>query len=922
MSGKDESSQEMQAATIPASSRRLKRFLHRLVEGLAETDYVVLSGQPSGQAKRIPATDIDRLTEVATGWGKVENVYFSPLVEVPVDGVPGGPSPHHYLTALWLCVRHTPEGSAGQVSALHIVQVAGEMYRIPPSYIVEDAQGVYGLWVLAEPWELADEESRIRARALIRRLQDAVRNGAGPDGQYVEYADDLAWPLRVPETGEARILTKSARRYSLGAIEQALRTAESERTPKHLSVDENFAVSPERPLRNAQLFVETRWTHAGARTLHYWQESWWAWDGAAYRPIDEGEVRSRLYTWLDRAYYIDGPKPGAQPFNPDQTKINHILDALKAIGYLPSTLSVPAWIGVDEPPPYPHPAREYIACRNGLLHVPTGELLPHTPRFFAPFAVPFAYDPEAPPPERWLAFLRELWGDDAASIETLQEFMGYSLTQDTRLQKMLLIVGPLRGGKGTIGRVWRGLLGSDHVVGPTLSSLGTRFGLEPLIGKPLAIISDARLDFRVYQKEIVERLLSISGEDTLTIDRKFKPAWTGPLPTRIVMMTNELPRLSDASGALANRFIVLQLTKSWLGREDPHLTGRLMEELPGIFVWALQGLRRLIARGHFRQPESGEALARDLKELASPVMAFVEERCELGPSFQVAVDVLYQAWRDWCQDNGYQHPGSKQEFGKALRSALPAIQDARPWRTTDPRRPRIYRGIRLRPDAAPDDAPEAPDPDAGSLEAPTAVRGQSAQATRLGCSSDAGRPRSPRDPPIARETKRHESSSASRSRATSSSPGLRGRDRHDAPLQASTHADYAADHPTAGKAAPGQVSPGDDAPAPAPIPQRPPECPAALRSPAGNPSDHPRRRPGTCSPSPPHVSPQTAEDPDRPRLDGTMRLLGPEGSRPPDALLDPVPLPDGRCPNCHGRLRRWSASAGRWRCAWCAADAP
>ena len=95
------------------------------------------------------------------------------------------------------------------------------------------------------------------------------------------------------------------------------------------------------------------------------------------------------------------------------------------------------------------------------------------------------------------------------------------LSADTSQQKMLLIVGPKRSGKGTIGRVLQALLGHSNVVGPTLASLQTNFGLAPLIGKPLAIISDARLGGRSDQASIAERLLSISGEDAVTIDRKF-----------------------------------------------------------------------------------------------------------------------------------------------------------------------------------------------------------------------------------------------------------------------------------------------------------------------------------------------------------------------------------------------------------------
>jgi hypothetical protein len=40
---------------------------------------------------------------------------------------------------------------------------------------------------------------------------------------------------------------------------------------------------------------------------------------------------------------------------------------------------------------------------------------------------------------------------------------------------------------------------------------------------------------------IIERLLAISGEDQITVARKFKSAWDGHLPTRFEIFTNDLP---------------------------------------------------------------------------------------------------------------------------------------------------------------------------------------------------------------------------------------------------------------------------------------------------------------------------------------------------------------------------------------------
>ena len=91
--------------------------------------------------------------------------------------------------------------------------------------------------------------------------------------------------------------------------------------------------------------------------------------------------------------------------------------------------------------------------------------------------------------------------------------------------------------------------------------------LSPLLGKPLAIISDARLG-SAPSHTVVERLLSITGEDMLTVDRKYREPYSGRLPTRFVMLSNELPRFTDASGAIATRMLILQLTNSFLNRED------------------------------------------------------------------------------------------------------------------------------------------------------------------------------------------------------------------------------------------------------------------------------------------------------------------------------------------------------------------
>jgi putative DNA primase/helicase len=161
-----------------------------------------------------------------------------------------------------------------------------------------------------------------------------------------------------------------------------------------------------------------------------------------------------------------------------------------------------------------------------------------------------------------------------------------------------------------------------------------------------------------------------------------------------VILTNELPRLIDSSGALAGRFLVWTMDVSFYGREKPGLTDELCTELPGIFNWALDGLQRLRARGRFAQPQSSEDAIRQLEDLGSPVGAFVRDRCALGGDRVVPCDELYQAWRSWCDDNG-RHRTNTQVFGRDLRATRPELQ----VRQLGGDRKRHYAGIGLRDDS-------------------------------------------------------------------------------------------------------------------------------------------------------------------------------------------------------------------------------
>lgn len=467
--------------------------------------------------------------------------------------------------------------------------------------------------------------------------------------------------------------------------------------------------APERP-GSPNLFTPGAWVDIaasyhrqklggpGPATTKRWNGAWYQYKGTHYVEMPKEELESDI-----QEYLADALKPGKMthgqsgapvPFWPTEKNAHEVIHALRTRVLLRAD-SNPTWDFGNSLRDARVPrwkAEETISMANGLFHLPSRQLASHTPAFFCLDSLPFNFDPDATCTE-WTQFLAAVWPDDEQARETLQEFFGYLLSNDASMQKILYLYGAKRGGKGTIGTVMRSLLGNSNVVAPTLSSLATPFGAAPLIGKRAAIIGDARGGGRDVQQAI-ERLLTVSGEDLQTIDRKHREPWHGQLGTRFVIMSNEALSLPDSSGALATRFLMLKFRRSFEGQEDTGLAGRLLGELPGIFNWALAGLSRLKARGRFLQPISARDELAELELMNSPVGMFVDEHCELGVGFRTPKDDLYARYQTFCMGEG-RTPSAKAAFLAALYSACPTLKSRRP--VTDGQRSWVVEGLKLMP---------------------------------------------------------------------------------------------------------------------------------------------------------------------------------------------------------------------------------
>jgi putative DNA primase/helicase len=464
------------------------------------------------------------------------------------------------------------------------------------------------------------------------------------------------------------------------------------------------------PHRLARLFAAEHRIAEGHQTLIQWRDEFHRWGGSAWEPIPESELDAQVAHFCRGVFEADYPKRVAEvervadgKWKPPkifpvtgQVKSNVRLNLSGLVNHPDAGLDPPFWLDSrkDRDP------REIIVAPNGLFtleDIAAGRrpFASPTPLLFTPNAIPFPVHQSAPPPATWLRCLDEWFQGDTASIQGLQEWFAYLLSGRTKLQKVLLIVGPPRSGKGTILRILTDLLGTASVASTTFTALADNFGLESLLGKRVAIIPDARLSGRTDVVAAIERLLSISGEDLQSVNRKNRQRVTARLRVRFVLASNEIPRLPDASGAIGSRFHILNTPNTWLDREDRDLVEKLATEMPGILIWAAKGWSRLVRQGmRFTQNEAASDYRRELEDLSSPIKAFVRECCNIGSGYEVEIPVLYHAWAAWNEERK-REVGPENFFGRELRAAAPHVRSRQ---TRDPhgKRIRVYDGIGLK----------------------------------------------------------------------------------------------------------------------------------------------------------------------------------------------------------------------------------
>lgn len=310
-----------------------------------------------------------------------------------------------------------------------------------------------------------------------------------------------------------------------------------------------------------------------------------------------------------------------------------------------------------------------VAMLNGVLDLKTMKVRQHDPDDRLDRVIPWDYVPGAAC-ATWKKALQDWFGEKSELPDSLRQFFGYILLNHCLYKRAAMLFGPSNSGKSRVVVAAMNLVGEDATCQLSVEDMDDPRRRGVVVGKALNVMTELPTDAMIRDggfKAIV------SGEPLL-IDDKFKLPFMYQATAKHIIVANSLPVITDRSEGTFNRLLVIPFRRVFGDDEqDPQLDRKLLEEMPGILAWAVEGARDLVERdgGWFEAREAAAALATYRRD-QNPVASFLEECCVQDVGAGTPLSQLVKQFNAW-------HRGSRRlsirGFAELLRRHLRVSPD-------------------------------------------------------------------------------------------------------------------------------------------------------------------------------------------------------------------------------------------------------
>ena len=385
--------------------------------------------------------------------------------------------------------------------------------------------------------------------------------------------------------------------------------------------------------------------------LHYCYQTkeWFHWDETRWTPDATAEVE-RLAKETVRSMYVQA---GEMERHDDRKALADWARRSEAAGRIQAMIA----LARSEPriPVLPNQLDAdhwLLNVANGTIDLRTGECRQHSRQDLLTKLAPVVYDPGAKCP-RWTRFLEEIFDPHPDLIAFSQTMVGYMLTGDTREECLFLASGAGRNGKGTFTHTIATMLGDYAGTADFSTFIATRDDARPrddianMRGKRLITSQESR-EGAIFAESIVKWL---TGGDRVRARRLYENSFEFDPTHKLLLATNHKPEVRGTDVAIWSRIKLIPFDVCFDGREDKSLKTTLIDELPGILAWAVEGCLRWREDG-LGVPPSVLNATKEYRNKSDQVGRFIAECCVVGEYASGKARGLYLAYRKWAEESG------------------------------------------------------------------------------------------------------------------------------------------------------------------------------------------------------------------------------------------------------------------------------
>lgn len=313
---------------------------------------------------------------------------------------------------------------------------------------------------------------------------------------------------------------------------------------------------------------------------------------------------------------------------------------------------------------------DIINFTNGYYHLPTGQLLPHTPEAYSTIQLPIDYPAQQAPTPVFDDFLATLTSGDEGMAQVLLEYIGACLSniKGHRFKKALFMVGPGNTGKSQLKSLIERLLGKGNFIGIDLKDIEARFGTSALYQKRLAGSSDMSF----LSVDELKTFKKLTGGDSVFAEFKGEPGFEYTYTGLLWFCMNQLPRFSGDDGTWVYERIMVAPCHTIIpaADQDRHLIDKLWNERAGITTKALTALKSLIARDYRFNEPAVMAEANAAYRIENNTVAAFNAEClthlDTPAPQRLSATGLYDTYKAWCADNNNGYAKTARQFRTTL----------------------------------------------------------------------------------------------------------------------------------------------------------------------------------------------------------------------------------------------------------------